>query len=498
MEIALRLDPSSKITLQTQIFDQTVSLIKGGKLVAGAALPSSRELSRQLGVSRNTVSEAYDKLAAEGYIVTARAKGTFVSVSLPDQNPAYATGGALDERRLRFFANLPLPYGGRGLPGLYEAHDPGIRTDFRFGRSDPRSFPEKVWRRLLLEILGGAAERLSQYNDPAGLPELRSLIATSLGPARGMAVTQRQTIIVAGFQQGIALAGHLLVGVNTPVVMEAPCYRGAAYLFESYGGRIVPVGVDEDGILVDRLPNQRVKLVYVTPSHQFPTGVTMSLERRMALLDWAATNGTYILEVDYDADFRYDGAILPSLQSLDQHGCVIYLNSFSRSIGPGLRLGYMVVPQGLVTTAVTLKSLVDNGSPWLEQATLAEFMRNGSLASHLKRLRQTYKSRRDALVHAIGDRFPGSVITGADGGTHMMWRLAPGGPTAVELHASARAVGVGLHPLATSVLHEDVLSDWDRRILLGYTHLTEEQIVEAFSKIAKCSSGLKEIASFKR
>ena len=381
--------------------------------------------------------------------------------------------------------NLPLPYSARGLPGLYHPPDPSIRIDFRFGRADAHSFPEKTWRRLVLECLGGAAERISRYNDPSGLPELRELIADYVGPARGIRTTGGSVIIVGGFQQGINLAAHLLVGVNTPVVMEAPCYRGAAFLFESYGGKVIPVGTDAAGLDVDQLPRHRVKLVYVTPSHQFPTGVTMSLDRRLKLLEWAARTGAYILEVDYDSDFRYEGPVLPSLQSLDRNGCVIYLNSFSRSLGPGLRLGYMILPDNLIHAATTLKGLIDNGCPWLEQATLAQFIRNGSLASQLKRVRQTSLRRRDAVIAAIAKHFGEAHMSGAEGGTHMLWRLPEALGKAMDLQRRARAIGVGLHPLEEgAVLHHHAFPDSDRNVVMGYTHLTEAQIADGLARIA--------------
>ena len=485
MHIALHLDSKSKMNLQMQIYEQLAALIRERRLKAGGVLPSSRDLSKQLGVSRNTVSEAYEKLVADGYINTAPARGTFVSKTVPEDAMSTGARQRLERSDPMTAINLPLPYTGRGSPGLYAPPDAQIRIDFRFGRSDAQSFPEKTWRRLLLECFGGASERISQYNDPAGLPELRQLIASYLGPSRGMSVTAEQTIIVGGFQQGINLAAHLMVGVNTPVVMEAPCYRGAAFLFETYGGRVIPVPVDEFGIDVNRLPNHRVKFIYVTPSHQFPTGGTMSLDRRMALLDWAATNGAYILEVDYDSDFRYEGSLLPSLQSLDRNNCVIYLNSFSRSLGPGLRLGYMVVPRDLLHAATTLKALIDNGSPWLEQATLAQFIRNGSLASHLKRLRGTYQVRRDAVKSAITKHFGEAIVFGDAGGTHMLWELPTACPPALELEQKARAAGVGIHPLQSrTVLHEDALPGFQRRVLLGYVHLTPDQIEEGFARIA--------------
>ena len=485
MHIALNLDPNVKMHLQAQIYEQLTTHIRERRLRSGGALPSSRDLSRQLGVSRNTVSEAYQKLVADGYIITIPKRGTFVSNTVPEDAISTCARPSFKRPDPANPINLPLPYAGRGLPGLYAAPDTQIRIDFRVGRSDAHSFPDKTWRRLLLERRGGAAGHLSQYIDPAGLPELRQVISNYLGPSRGMSVTSDQVIIVGGFQQGISLAAHLMVGVNTPVAMEAPCYSAAAFLFESYGGKVLPVPVDEFGIDIGQLPKQPIKLVYVTPSHQFPTGGTMSLERRMALLDWATRTGTYILEVDYDSDFRYEGSLLPSLQSLDRNGCVIYLNSFSRSLGPGLRLGYMVVPQDLRHAATTFKALIDNGSPWLEQATLAQFIRNGSLTSHLKRLRNTYQSRRDAMESSIEKYFGGGMVSGALSGTHMLWQLSSECPPAVELQKAARAVGVGIHPLGSgAVCYADRLSGFERRVLLGYVHLTPVQIDAGFARIA--------------
>ncbi|MBR0899011.1 PLP-dependent aminotransferase family protein [Bradyrhizobium tropiciagri] len=490
MHIAIHLDSNSKTSLQMQIYEQLVDHIRAGRLKSGGILPSSRDLSKQLGVSRNTVTEAYEKLIADGYIHTAPQRGTFVRGSVPEDAMSTGARKIIEKSDMMSSINLPLPYGARGLPGLYAPPDVQIRTDFRFGRSDPHSFPDKTWRRLLLECLGGASERISQYNDPAGILELRDLIANYLGPSRGMSVTADNVVIVGGFQQGINLAAHLMVGVNTPVVMEAPCYRGAAFLFETYGGRVIPVPVDDNGIDVERLPDHRVKLVYVTPSHQFPTGGTMSLERRLALLRWAAKTGAYILEVDYDSDFRYEGTLLPSLQSLDRNGCVIYLNSFSRSIGPGLRLGYMIVPRDLLNVTRTLKALIDNGSPWLEQATLAQFMKNGSLTSHLKRLRNTYRDRRDEVRSSIERHFGEARLTGDAAGTHMLWSLPDPLPPAAELQAIARGVGVGVHGLrSAAVLHEGMLPDHERKVLLGYVHLTPTQIDDGFTRIAGALSG---------
>ena len=486
MQLPIRVDLLGVETLQAQIVEQIHHLIRGGQLQPGSAVPSSRELSQQLHVSRNTVSDAYELLIGEGFLYTKRAVGTFVSKPLPEDSISTAPGNLPQRTPSQQRAvNLPLPYTGRGLPGLHKPADPTLLYDFALGRTDARSFPDKIWRRLILDCLGGASERISEYSDPAGLPELRQLITNFLGPARGMVVSAEQVLIVAGCQQGLNLAAHLFVGTNTPVVMEAPCYRGAAFLFETYGGKIIPVPVDELGIDVGRLPEENAKLVYVTPSHQFPTGVTMSFDRRVALLEWAARVGAYILEVDYDADFRYEDSPLPSLQAIDRNSCVIYMSSFSRSLGPGLRLGYVVVPRDLIRAATTIKALIDNGLPWLEQATLAQFIRDGSLVSHLKRLRHTYKVRRDALVSALHRHFGDIHISGMESGMHVLWRLPGDIPLAHKVQGIAHAHGVGVYPLQDSPAHlYEHMKDYDRMLLLGYTPLTEAQIEQGIARLA--------------
>ena len=490
MQLPIFVDIRQPATLQSQVVEQLRTFIRERSLRPGAAVPASRDLASQLGVSRNTVTSAYETLISEGYLRTERTVGTFV-VDLPPDDAIHPSRSAPEKAlctgSLYRAMNLPLPYGGRGPSGLHRPAPRQIEIDFVFGRTAPRSFPEKTWRRIVTDCLGGAGERMTEYGDPAGLPGLRQLIASMLGPARGMVVSADQVLMVAGCQQGINLVAHLFVGTNTGIVMEAPTYRGAAFLFESYGGRVIPVPVDRHGLDVSRMPQQRVKLIYVTPSHQFPTGTTMPLQRRLELLAWAAKAGAYILEVDNDADFRYDGSPLPSLQSLDRNGCVIYLNSFSRSIGPGMRIGYAVMPRELIRPAATIKSLMDNGLPWLEQASLMQFLREGSHDTHLKRLRHMYGLRRDALLGALHEHLPEAAISGQDAGTHLCLQFPDDAPTASEWRAAAQSVGVGIHPLADSAcwLHEH-LPGFERTVLLGYSHLNESQIDAGIARLAQC------------
>lgn len=486
VQLPIRIDHLSSHSLQVQIVEQFHDLIGGGWLRPGNEVPGSRELSAQLRVSRNTVTGAYERLIAEGYLCTRRAVGTFVSDAMPEDAMSAIAQPALEYRPGKPpAAALPLPYTGRGPPGLHRPPAPALLYDFALGRTDPGFFPAKTWRRLILDCLGGAPARMSEYGDPVGLPELRQLITNFLGPARRMVVSPEQVIMVAGCQQGLSLAAHLFVAPGTRVVMESPCYRGAAFLFESYGAQILPVPVDTLGIDVASLPQKPAKLVCVTPSHQFPTGVTLSLDRRLALLDWAARMGAYILEVDYDADFRYEDSPLPSLQALDRHGCVIYMSSFSRSIGPGLRLGYMVVPRELIGPTSKLKALADNGPPWLEQAALAGFIRDGSLTHQVKRIRASCRRRRDALIGALHRAFGEIEISGAESGAHLVWRLPPDQAPAREFQARARAHCVGVYALQDSPAHlYEHMDGWERILLLGYAVLSEEQIAQGVALLA--------------
>jgi GntR family transcriptional regulator / MocR family aminotransferase len=486
MQLILKIDPSSKFTLQSQLISQFHTLIKSGQLKPSSLIPSTRELSLQLKVSRNTISEVYDTLIEEGYLVTKHKVGTFITDKLPENSvyiPQVQTEVPKSKRPSH--ANLPLPYSGKGQSGLHRVSDSRLIYDFALGRTDIQSFPEKTWRRLLIDRLGGAAINMSNYHDPAGLPDLRQLIANLLGPTRAMVVSKEQVLIVAGCQQGLSLAAHMFIDNHMPVVVEAPCYRGAAYLIESYGGKIIKVPVDEFGLDINKLPDHPVKLVYVTPSHQFPTGVTMSLERRLALLEWAAKNKVYILEVDYDVNFRYEDSPLPSLWSLDKHNCVIYMSSFSRSLGPGLRLGYVVVPTTLIEPAIKIRSLLDNGSPWLEQATLEQFIQSGSFDKHLFKLRHNNLLRRDALVSSLKHHFGDVKISGTEAGMHLLWHLGEKDPSAKEMQQIAKTCGVGVYPLEDSpACFFEEMQDREKILLLGYNHMDESRIRTGIATLA--------------
>ena len=272
----------------------------------------------------------------------------------------------------------------------------------------------------------------------------------------------------------------------SPVAMENPCYQGAAFLFASYGARLVPIEVDEEGLDVSQLERFSGSLVYVTPSHQFPTGYTMALERRLQLLDWAYRTVSYVIEDDYDSDFRYDGPPLTALAGLDGRGRVLYLGTFSKSIGPGMRLGYVVLPEHLLEQARIVKSLLDNGNPWLEQAVLGDFLREGEFLRHLRRIRSYYLSARDALLESLRENFGKITVSGADAGMHVMWHLPAHLPDALQMQRLALSCSVGLYPLAAAAGYEfeGRRRFGERSLVLGYTALTSAELRDAVARVA--------------
>lgn len=491
MQLSMTLDESNKTTLQAQIFDQIRAMILNGQLRGDDPLPTTRELSAQLGVSRNTAVLAYERLIAEGYIRTKPYVGTFVSPDLPDT--AFLSSAS---EKAAPAAAAPEDNGPGEAPHQLRTHrlaDPDRRrlvADFWVGRPDARSFPLKAWSQHIKARLKSAGSRLTSYNDPAGLLELRQAIAKHLAPARGVVCDVDQIIIVGGCQDGFNLVGRLLVTPGSTAVVESPCYQGAAFVLESLGAKLHPVPIDRDGLDVTKLPQVEGAVGYVTPSHQYPVGVTLSLQRRIELLAWATQYDAYIMEDDYDSDFRFVGSPLTALKGLDRNERVIYLGTFSKCMGPGLRLGYVVAPRRLVESFRRMKMLMNNGQSWLEQAAMADFMASGEFGRHLRRIRQLYRERRDALLAALHKHFGECEVYGEQAGMHLVWRLPEHFPSAAEVEAKGLAVGVGVCSLATgSALRFDNNDGGDRLLMLGFVALTEKEIEEGIARLATALKG---------
>lgn len=472
LPLELRSDPAR--SLQVQIFEQIRRLILDGALKPGVALPPSRVLSERYEISRNTVILAYDRLCAEGYLESRGTAGTFISSTLPDD--------LLLVRGDRHHSNGPLPDDGESL--LCFAGSPGggsdrPRYDFWVGRSDSESFPIKVWRKLISQRLAYGFHMLTDYCDPAGLPEFRQAIAAHLGRARGMAVTHDQVVVTAGGQDAFNLIYKLVADDISRMCIENPCYLGAAMLFKSTGKTIEPIAVDSEGLKVEQLPKTPRNLLYVTPSHQFPTGATIPLHRRFALLRWAEETDSYIIEDDYDSDFRYDGPPLTSLAGLDQSRRVFYMGTFSKSIGAGLRIGYAVVPRLLWDRARLLKAQMSNGQSWLEQAVACDFLVQGHFERHLRKLRQLYKSRRNCLEAALRSHFVDPELSGSEAGLHFIWRLPRHFPPAKTIQLAARKAGVGVYALTSGAAYDFREEAPDDILVFGFSSLDENSIWEA-------------------
>ncbi len=453
-------------------------------------MPSSRTLAEDLGVSRNTVVMAFELLVNEGYLQTRPGVGTFVTNRLPESciavdtrqsgasEPITATGVKRPRtvfcgERLRFVEKGP--------------HRPSI--DFWYGSPNQRHFPLRAWRQLLIDNISRTSTNLSQYGSPAGNLELRQAIAEHLGATRGVRAAPEQIIITAGAQEGINLICRLLIEPGVRVAVENPCYGGAARTFSSYGATLVPVEVDNDGLDVAALEHEEAVLAYVTPSHQFPTGVTLSFERRRRLLSWATKVGAYVIEDDYDGEFRYDGPPLAALAGLDRNGCVLYLGTFSKSIGAGLRLGFIVAPEDLIESIIAIKSLMNYGHPWLDQIVMAEFIKGGGYRRHLREIRELCRNARDALVGSLKRHFGDQYIFGKYSGMHLMWTLPPSLAPAKKFAATALSQDVGIYTLE-AVGAVDFTGAWQtNNVVLGYSSLSTDKIEIGIKRIADAHFG---------
>ncbi len=449
--------------------------INTGALKTGQRLPSSRMLAADLKLSRITVEAAYAQIEAEGYLQRHAGKGTFVSLLLP--HPLAPSKKATAPATLS-----RLSVRGEKIVGTGGCRDPQYPMAFAAGSPDLRVFPLKIWKQLTGKQLRIQGEQLLGYGDPQGYLPLREAIASYLQQSRGVLCTAEQIMITTSSQQALQLLAMLLIDPADVVWLEQPGYLGARNAFASAGADICAVPVDKEGIspTVD-LPVPR--LIYLTPSHQYPTGVSLSLPRRLQLLDYAKRHGSWIIEDDYDSELHYDGRPLPAMQGLDKHQQVIYLGTFSKVLFPSLRLAYIVLPPALVTPMVTLRTVSDGHSSQLMQAVTAEFMQAGYFASHLRFSRQLYHSRRDHLLAQINQKLGWLTPQVATGGLQIATQL----PAGQEWHFSTLAAQVGvetprLSPLflnvaETSAQHQD---GW----LLGFSALTPAEITRAVNRLA--------------
>ncbi|HEX8392538.1 MAG TPA: PLP-dependent aminotransferase family protein [Longimicrobium sp.] len=457
--VAMSADGSAP--LHVRIYGALREAIIAGRLAPGTRVPALRVLAAELGVSRNTVRSALAQLRAEGYVAARERSGTFVAAALPDR--ALATPSAPGSARAPGEVRSPgLSRRGAELARLSAAgaeyapgRDGSAPRAFRTGVPALDAFPWPLWARLAGARTRRGAAALGDYDAAAGFGPLRAAIAAHVAAARGTTCTARQVIVTSGAQQGLALLARLLLDPGDAVWMEDPGYPRARAVFAAAGARVVPVAVDGDGIDVAqgvaRAPGAR--LAYVTPSHQYPTGAVLSASRRLALLQWAADAGAWVVEDDYDSTYRYASRPLACLHGLDGGGRVIYLGTFSKTLFPSLRLGYLIVPPALADAFAAARGALDWHSATLPQAVLADFIDGGHYARHVRRMRMLYAERRDAVLdeaaRCLGERLR---LGAGDAGMHLVGHLAPGGDDRA-LSARLLAAGVEAPALSAFAVH---------------------------------------------
>ncbi|RAO76064.1 PLP-dependent aminotransferase family protein [Dyella jiangningensis] len=467
----IQLTITGRRDLSGQVYQQLRAAIVEGRLPAGSRLPSTRDLARQLGVSRKTTLEVYERLVAEGFLEGRTGDGTFVAEGLaaaPSPKPARGTS-ALRPARIwrRVPETLSMPRPAERLP-----------YDYLGGVTDKTLFQPAPWRRCVAHALRVQARGRGIYRDPAGEQELRLAIARYVGFSRGVACQWQEVIATQGTQQAIDLAARVMVNAGDTVAVEEPGYPPVRSSLLALGARVVPVPVDAEGLRVDLLPEQ-ARLVYVTPSHQFPLGMPMSLERRLALLAWARRRGAPVVEDDYDGEFRFEGRPVESLKSLDRAGVVAYVGTFSKTLFPELRAGYVVPPASLAADFLKAKQINDWHGCSLTQAALGRYMLDGEFGRHLRRVQKHYAQRREALLeHLRGPLSPWLEPIAPVAGIHMAAFLRAG-LTEASVIARARRASIGLYGIAAFYAGRRARQG----LLFGYGDMTVDAIDASLSAL---------------
>lgn len=475
----IAVDRRSDKPLHRQVYESFCAAIVGRNLRAGQRVPSSRALALELRVSRIPVLSAYSQLLAEGYFEARSGSGTFVSSSLPDQwmsldrgtstAPAVRTGWPLVSRRSALLpAYKPAPWSNKW-------------GAFIVGQQAFEHFPFQVWSALVNRHVRNIRVTSLHYGDPMGSESFRDIVAAFLRTTRAVRCDAGQIMIVSGSQQALDLCARVLLDPRDQVWIEEPGYWLARHVFTMAGCRLVPVAVDEEGLQVVSgiRQSRRARLAFVTPSHQFPLGVTMSASRRLQLLDWAHGSGSWIIEDDYDNEYRYESMPIASLQGLDRHSRVIYIGTFSKTLFPSLRLGYIVIPPGLVDRFVAVRQAMDVYPPHLYQAVLHDFISEGHFARHIRRTRPIYSERRNVLVAALRREFGTSVeVLGAEAGMHLVATLRKGRHDRSVSKQAARR-DLWLWPLSSCYLEKPARQG----LILGFGSTMPEEIPKAVRRL---------------
>jgi GntR family transcriptional regulator / MocR family aminotransferase len=475
----LALDRAAAKPLYRQLYEGFREAILAGRLGAGQRLPSTRGLADELQVSRLPVLTAFEQLLAEGYFESRAGAGTFVARSLADPLPASGRRAGNTPPGTRAVAANP------GLPlGRHEPWLGGLGA-FRVSQIDVDPFPFQVWAGLVARH--GRNPRASQmlYGSPLGDLRFRETLAAYLRASRGVRCAPEQILVTSGSQQALAIAARVLLDPGDEVWVEEPGYQGARDALATAGARLVPVPVDEEGLDVaaGAARHPRARAAYVTPSHQYPLGMTLTASRRLQLLDWAQRSGAWILEDDYDSEYRYESQPISSLQGLDRDARVLYIGTFSKVLFPALRVGYLVVPTDLVDRFAAMRAALDDFPSTLYQAVLADFLAEGHFARHLRKMRSLYRERRGALVEALRSDL-GLQVLGEKAGMHLTALLASGTD---DRRLSEQAARQGLWAMPLSACH---LGEAARPgLVLGYGGIGVPEIREGVRRLGRVIAG---------
>jgi GntR family transcriptional regulator/MocR family aminotransferase len=456
-------------------------LILDGALGAGKPLPASRTLARSLGVSRDTVEAAYAQLHAEGFITRRVGSGSFVSKMTRFAGKRPASRAV----RLGPVAGAPTP--GLSRRGMAIFQGGGVREHlaprpFAPGVPETRSFPISLWERLQRQVLRELGASALHHGDPQGMAHLRRVIADYVNLERGGHATADRVVVLTSSQQALSLCATVLLDPGDPILIEDPAYYGARKAFDAAGLTCVPIGVDAQGLLVERLrdaPNARA--VFLTPSHQFPTGATLSLDRRLALIEWAARNQAWIIEDDYDSEFHYSGKPTACVQGLDPHDRTIYIGTFTKSLFPGLRLAYVVLPPQLVQPMTVARTLLDGHTASIAQLTLARFIEGGHFGAHIRAMRGIYAKRLQTLEDAVRQHLGGIAEPLPPLGGLQMPCILTGPISEGVAIGAARRVGIELTSLSGLYAAPGGQPGW----LMGFAAYTPEEIDIAVRKLAE-------------
>ncbi len=458
------LQKDDSVPLYKQLYNQIRESILSGKLPADSRLPSVRDMAIELSSSRNTVDGAYQDLFAEGYIYSKPRSGFFVSALDQDSSPQA----------------MPVK------PGKYD-YPPGppsvFTYDFHPARLDPDSFPTELWRKCFVESLRRNGQQLVQYGDPQGDWGLRCSVQNYLERSRGVHCDPEQVVICSGLQQSLDIVSHMLKEEHSVVAIENPGYHLPRSVFQKHSYTILPVPVGEGGIDLNYLKAGRSTIVYVTPSHQLPLGCVMPVANRLALIEWAESDGRFIIEDDYDSELRYHGKPIPSLQGLRPNGNIIYAGTFSKILSPALRLSYLVLPYPLVAKYRHLYRDYFSTVPLLEQRTMATFMEQGHWERHIRRMRIIYKKKHDTLLRAVEHNFgTHATVVGQGAGLHVVLILPETSHSEAEILDRARQKGIQLFPF--SAFHVTGQPE-AVTLLLGFGGMNDEDIERGIALLAR-------------